>query len=192
MAEERRTPEDIARAEFAAADIELVGSFLDTKTPIEGICGKCGRKVSPTLGSIRSGQGGCKSCSSFFYSRGSIERHQELARSEAYLYVVEFDDHDGAIFRKFGIGRHGTTVDRLEGHMRIGGRLISVENESLLVCVVAEQGIKKAVGKWAYKPAVGRLNGGSTECFHPAVSVDLKQWLAWARLELAAPLADNF
>lgn len=191
VAAERRTPEDVARAEFGAAGVELIGGFIDTKTPIQGKCLRCSRKITPTLGSIRRGQGGCRYCVSIFYCREKIEGAPELANADAYIYIVEFDDCDGTVFRKFGIGRHGTAVDRLKSHVRMGARLVDVGDDTLLTCFVAEQAIKRSVGEWAYTPATDKLRGGITECYLPGPDIDLGAWLNWARSDLRATVPSH-
>jgi hypothetical protein len=53
---------ETARWEFAEAGAEMVGEFVNVRTPTLGHCLSCGKEISPRLADIRRGQGPCRSC----------------------------------------------------------------------------------------------------------------------------------
>ena len=80
--------------------------FINVRTPIKSIHLVCGKKVSPTYGSLRSGSG-CKYC-----SIGGIN-----LLAPAYLYLIT---HNSLNSHKIGIGGIDSSLDRLEKHKKQG------------------------------------------------------------------------
>ena len=66
VAEKLRGDPEVAVAEMRAAGLEPLEDFGSTKAPWRCRCLKCGKEVTPTLGSIRSGNGGCRYCAGLF------------------------------------------------------------------------------------------------------------------------------
>jgi len=81
-------------------------TFINVRTPIKSIHLVCGKKVSPTYGSLRSGSG-CKYC-----SIGGIN-----LLAPAYLYLIT---HNSLNSHKIGIGGIDSSMDRLEKHKKQG------------------------------------------------------------------------
>ncbi len=61
-AEKRREDPEVAVADMRAAGLEPLVDYPGVDTPWRCRCEKCGNEVSPMLGSIRRGQGGCRFC----------------------------------------------------------------------------------------------------------------------------------
>jgi len=61
-ANKRLTLSEIANEEIIAAGLEPLEPFKGVRNPWACKCLTCGKTVSPQLGSIRSGRGGCKYC----------------------------------------------------------------------------------------------------------------------------------
>jgi len=80
--------------------------FINVRTPVQSIHLVCGKKVSPTYGSLRSGSG-CKYC-----SIGGIN-----LLAPAYLYLIT---HNSLNSHKIGIGGIDSSMDRLEKHKKQG------------------------------------------------------------------------
>ena len=64
--EKQRENPDVAVAEMRAAGVEALDDYPGTMKPWRCRCLKCGKEVTPTLGSIRSGNGGCRYCAGLF------------------------------------------------------------------------------------------------------------------------------
>ena len=69
----RITPSEIAREEMIAAGLKPLVLFISVRKPWKSRCLTCNKVVSPQLGSIRAGRGGCKYCS------GNVLRTNEQA-----------------------------------------------------------------------------------------------------------------
>jgi hypothetical protein len=63
-ADKRRLPEEKTVEIMLNANLEPLEAYTDAKTPWKSKCLECGKVVSPTLTNIKSGQSGCKFCSS--------------------------------------------------------------------------------------------------------------------------------
>jgi len=61
-ATKRTTPSETAIEEMRAAGLEPLEPFKGVRTSWKCRCTSCGKTVSPQLGSIRAGRGGCKYC----------------------------------------------------------------------------------------------------------------------------------
>lgn len=59
-----REAEEIVRAEFLNAGLQMIGTYKGSGRPVDAVCIHCGTAVSPALNNLRQGQGGCKTCSS--------------------------------------------------------------------------------------------------------------------------------
>ena len=57
-----RIPEAIAFEVMIKAKLRPVGTYRNASSPWECICETCGELVTPSLLSIKSGQGGCAYC----------------------------------------------------------------------------------------------------------------------------------
>jgi hypothetical protein len=116
------------------------------------------------------------------FSLPRLLRRTDLAVRAAYLYWIEFSDYDGTTFQKIGIS---TTEDRLYRHTVLSaGTLLGRADDTLLVCCQAEQLVVQHVRERSYRPAMGRIRGGDTECFRPGDPLDLPGWIHKARTTL--------
>lgn len=62
IGEALRTPADIAERDMRAAGLTPLEPFPGHGAPWRCTCDACGREVTPCLGNIRAGHGGCRSC----------------------------------------------------------------------------------------------------------------------------------
>jgi hypothetical protein len=79
---------ETARREFAEAGAEMIGEFVNVRTPTRCRCMTCGTEVSPRLADIRAGQGPCRLCG---YERGGAKQRldPEVAAAEMRVAGVE-------------------------------------------------------------------------------------------------------
>lgn len=91
---------------YKSRGFKLLEPFTNVRTPVKSIHLVCGKKVSPTYGSLRSGSG-CKYC-----SIGGIN-----LLAPAYLYLIT---HNSLNSHKIGIGGIDSSMDRLEKHKKQG------------------------------------------------------------------------
>ncbi len=81
-----REAEEIVRAEFLDAGLQMIGSYKGSGQPVEAVCIHCGTASSPTLNNLRQGQGGCKTCAS--------QRQGEKLRAPLEGIIALFDARD--------------------------------------------------------------------------------------------------
>ena len=59
-----RVADAVVRAEFMSHGLRVTGTYEGSGVALDAVCVECDTPVSPTLGNLRSGQGGCKTCAS--------------------------------------------------------------------------------------------------------------------------------
>jgi hypothetical protein len=59
-----RIADEVVRAEFMNHGLKVTGTYEGSGVPLASVCVECDTPASPTLGNLRSGQGGCKTCAS--------------------------------------------------------------------------------------------------------------------------------
>jgi hypothetical protein len=91
---------------YRSRGFKPIEPFINVRTSRKSIHLVCGKEVSPSYGSLRSG-GGCKYC-----SIGGIN-----LLAPAYLYLIT---HDSLNSHKIGIGGFDSSMDRLEKHIKQG------------------------------------------------------------------------
>jgi hypothetical protein len=74
-----RLPEDIAFQQMLAAKLKPLEPFMGTKIPWKSECLKCGKIVTPQLGNIIQGNGGCGYCSGHIVEKAVAVRTMKEA-----------------------------------------------------------------------------------------------------------------
>jgi hypothetical protein len=146
-------------------------SFINVRTPVESIHLVCGKKVSPTYGSLKSGSG-CKYC-----SIGGIN-----LLAPAYLYLIT---HDSLNSHKIGIGGFDSSIDRLEKHIKQGWKTYrQLDLDTAEEAYEIEQGtlnwLRNDLGLQQYLLAEQMPQRGHTETVD-ASEIDLPT--IWAKVE---------
>ena len=98
---------DVAVAEMIAAGVEPLEPYINSVSPWLCRCITCGREVTPRLGNIRSGSGGCKYCSD----------HGMKLAEPALVYLLR---HEKLGAYKVGITNLETKNSRTEYFIKLG------------------------------------------------------------------------
>jgi len=96
-----------AAAEMREAGLEPLEDYPGTGKPWRCRCLKCEKEVTPVLGSIRSGRGGCKYCAAPGLNWNA----------PAFVYLIH---HKKLGSHKVGITGAGSRTDRLKGFSALG------------------------------------------------------------------------
>lgn len=176
----RTLSEDAVRSRCREAGSEYLGGFTTIRNRIRVRCLTCGRERSRKASDILVLGNGCRHCMPrAIYNSKKLLRDSELANLDAFLYIFQFTDDAGIVFRKYGVGRIETRGEsRLAAHERNGGTLIDIRHADLLTVVTAEELIRKHVGNRSYTPRHRRLlQGGYTECYRAHLFIDLDHFI---------------
>ncbi len=93
------------------SSLEPTKPFINSSSPWECKCLKCGETVTPSLQNVKKGHGGC------IYCQVAAFKHTE----PAYLYLI----HNRALSSfKIGIGNFNTVNDRIGSHQKAGWELL--------------------------------------------------------------------
>ena len=91
-ARKRTLSDSNAKSEMIQAGLEPLEEFKGVKSPWKCRCLNCGKTVTPQLGSIRSGRGGCKYCAgnALFTEQEAVEYmlNQNLQPLEKYVNAL--------------------------------------------------------------------------------------------------------
>ncbi|MGJ6969200.1 hypothetical protein ACSDR0_45655 [Streptosporangium sp. G11] len=172
----RTLPLEKVRERCAAAGSEYLSGFTTIRNKIRVRCLTCGRERTRKASDILILGNGCWFCMPRnIYNSKKLIRDPFLAGQPSFLYIFEFFDSDGTVFRKYGVGRQEVRGEnRLRTHRRNGGSLIDMRHADLLTVVAAEELIRKSVSRWSYTPANKHFTrGGHTECYSLNIDLDL-------------------
>ncbi|MBG0819308.1 hypothetical protein HS048_00825 [Planomonospora sp. ID91781] len=176
----RTLPLKEVKERCAAAGSEYLSGFTTIRNKIRVRCLTCGRERTRRASDILILGNGCWFCMPRnIYNSKKLIRAPFLANQPSFLYIFEFSDSDGTVFRKYGVGRIEVRGEgRLRTHQRNGGSLIDVRHADLLTVVAAEELIRKSVSRWSYIPANKDFTrGGYTECYTPDIDLDLDAFI---------------
>ena len=161
---------------FESRGFQVVGEFVNTRTPIRAVHNVCGREVSPTYGSLKIG-GGCKYC-----AVGGID-----LTLPGFIYVMTHDELSAV---KVGIGGDASKMNRINQHKKYGWTLYK-----RLTLDTAEEAyeIEQAVMSWLrYDLGLPRFlsseempQGGHTETFS---AEEIDSWTIWEEVTRVAGL----
>jgi len=156
---------------YKSRGFKPIGPFINVRTLRKSIHLVCGKEVSPSYGSLRSGSG-CKYC-----SIGGIN-----LLAPAYLYLIT---HDSLNSHKIGIGGFDSSMDRLEKHIKQGWRTYrQLDLDTAEEAYEIEQGVlnwlRNDLGLQQYLLAEQMPQRGHTETVD-ASEIDLPT--IWAKVE---------
>jgi hypothetical protein len=153
------SPESVSKAIeiMRVSSLEPIKPYVNSYSPWECVCMKCGEFVTPSLHNVQRGNGGCVFCKVAAFKHGE----------PAYLYLVH---HEVFAAFKVGIGNFKTVHDRIESHKKYGWELLekySFEKGSqafkaekkILEWIRNEKGLPQHLTNKDFK------HGGATETF---------------------------
>jgi hypothetical protein len=95
-ADRQRTPETVAREVMFLRDFEPQVPYVNSSTPWEGVCLKCGTVSSPMYSNVVTGSGPCRPCG---VARGGLKRRVDAAAARLVMLdagFAPFDDYRGS------------------------------------------------------------------------------------------------
>lgn len=139
------------------SNLEPTKPYVNSVSPWECRCMKCGEIVTPSLHNVRRGHGGC------VYCQIAAFKHRE----PAYLYLIH---HEAFAAYKVGIGNFKTVNDRIESHKKSGWELLekySFEKGSQAFKAEKKilEWIRKELGLPVYLTNKDFTHGGASETF---------------------------
>jgi recombinational DNA repair protein (RecF pathway) len=162
----------VAVAEMRAAGVEPLEPYANVDEPWRSRCLTCAHEVSPTLASIRAGQGGCRYCAEYGF------QHDKPGT----LYLIRHTERHA-----LKVGITNDTTQRLLRHERLGWSLVDLWFFDVGADAFdAEQTVLDAWDEYEYAVAAEDMpHGGHTE----TVSLDdVSEAEAVALIEAATAL----
>ena len=159
---------------FESRGFQVIGEFVNTRTPIRAVHNVCGREVATYFGGVKNG-GGCKYC-----AVGGID-----LMLPGFIYVMTHDELSAV---KIGIGGDTSKMNRINQHKKYGWTLYK-----RLTLDTAEEAyeIEQAVMSWLrYDLGLPRFlsseempQGGHTETFS---AEEIDSWTIWEEVTRVA------
>ena len=97
------------------------------------------------------------------YNKHFFDKNTHLKSATGGIYLIHFVDQDEVNFFKIGI--HLARTNRVDVHVRQGGKCVQYAIASLYECWMVEQLILEKLSYCSYSPKID-LRGGSTECLN--------------------------
>lgn len=140
--------------------------FPGHQTPLLCLCPRCKQQCRPTRLNLQQGHFGCACIleeNPGIYNKHFFDKNTHLKSATGGIYLIHFVDQDEVNFFKIGI--HLARTNRVDVHVRQGGKCVQYAIASLYECWMVEQLILEKLSYCSYSPKID-LRGGSTECLN--------------------------